>query len=68
VAAQQDAEAYSKRFGVSKDEALQQLGTQDEIGELNATLEREQAETFSGLWIQHEPKYRIVVATPRMVN
>jgi hypothetical protein len=65
VAAQQDAEAYSKRFGVSKDEALQQLGTQDEIGELNATLEREQAETFSGLWIQHEPKYRIVVAFTR---
>ena len=65
VAAQQDAEAYARQFGISKDEALQQVGAQDEIGELNATLEREQAETFAGLWIQHDPVFRLVLAFTR---
>lgn len=65
AAAQQDAAAYARQFGVGQDEALQQLGAQDEIGELNAALEREQAETFAGLWIQHDPEYRVVVAFTR---
>ncbi len=65
VAVQQDAAAYSKQFGVGQEQALPQLGAQDEIGELNAALEREQAETFAGLWIQHEPEYRVVVAFTR---
>ena len=57
-----DAQAFAEDLGVSLEEASRRLNLQDEIGELGAALEANEAETFAGLWIQHEPEYRVVVA------
>lgn len=34
----------------------------DSIGAINGTLQEKEAGTFAGLWIQHRPDYRVVVA------
>lgn len=61
-ALQADAAEYAKQTGVSQEEALRRLGLQDEFGGLNGLLQSRESQTFSGLWIQHEPDYRLVVA------
>jgi len=38
---------------------------QDAAGILGTALEQYEAETFAGLWLQHEPEYRVVVAFTR---
>jgi hypothetical protein len=57
----QDAKMYASRFGVDLDEAIRRLELQDDIGDLNAKLADKEANTFAGLWIQHQPEYRIIV-------
>jgi hypothetical protein len=57
-----DTGAYAAAFGVSLDEAVRRLQLQEDIGNLNAKLEAEQADTFAGLWIEHQPQYRVVAA------
>lgn len=57
-----DAAAYAEDQGISLEEANERLALQDEIGELGAVLEANEADTFAGLWIQYEPEYRVVVA------
>ncbi len=57
-----DAAAYAEDQGISLEEANRRLALQDEIGELGAALEANEADTFAGLWIQHEPEYKVVVA------
>ena len=37
----------------------------DDIGTLAASLREKEAGTFAGLWIQHQPDYRVVVAFTR---
>jgi len=37
----------------------------DSIGAINAVLQEREADTFAGLWIQHRPDYRVVVAFTR---
>jgi hypothetical protein len=60
-----DAQAYAAAMGVSLDEAIRRLQLQDEIGSLNAALAVNEADTFAGLWIQHQPTYRVVVQFTR---
>jgi len=60
-----DAQEYAKQFGISEDEALQRLGYQDGIGELQNALQTNEPDTFAGLWVEHEPDYRIVVLFTR---
>jgi len=64
-ALRRDAEAMAEELGISVDEAIRRLKLQDPIGTLGAELERLEADTFAGLWIQHEPEYRVVVAFTR---
>lgn len=64
-ALRQDAGAMATDLGISVDEAIRRLSLQDPIGRLGAELEQREAETFVGLWIQHEPEYRVVVAFSR---
>jgi len=59
------AEGYAKRYGVSTDEALLRLDLQNSFPDLESQLESNEAATFAGLWIQHEPEYKIVVAFTR---
>ncbi len=60
-----DAQEYAKQFGVTVEEATERLQFQDGIGELNAALQANEADTFGGLWIEHEPDYRVVVLFTR---
>lgn len=57
-----DAAYMAEGMGVPVEEALRRLMAQDSIGQLNAALEENEAETFAGLWIEHEPTYQVVVA------
>ncbi|MEA2489994.1 MAG: hypothetical protein QOH21_1786, partial [Acidobacteriota bacterium] len=56
----QDATAYAADNGVSVDEAVRRLNLQSEIGRLEETLIRQEP-SFAGLWIEHQPQYRLVV-------
>lgn len=64
-ALRRDAEAYADVQGVSLDEAIRRLRQQDPIGELNAVLREREGDVFGGLWIQHEPEYKVVVLVTR---
>ena len=63
----QDAQYYAEEMGVSIEEALARLDTQNEdaISALNEQLQANEADTFAGLWLEHEPEYRVVVAFTR---
>lgn len=65
---QRDSFAYAAIFGVTQQEAIGRLELQPEAGQLASVLERKVPGVFAGLWIQHEPEYKIVVqyagATP----
>ncbi|HEX6097287.1 MAG TPA: PKD domain-containing protein [Thermoanaerobaculia bacterium] len=56
-----DAESYAAQFGVSVDEGVRRLQLQPAVSELEGALLAEESAAFAGLWIQHEPDYRIVV-------
>ena len=62
VSGNPDAIEYAVEYRVTPQEANRRLDLQDEIGALDAALEKNEALTFAGLWIEHEPRLRIVVA------
>lgn len=64
-AVQRDAEAYAKTYRVSTEEAVRRLGVQEAAGALNARLTIQAADTFAGLYIEHTPRFRVVVRFTR---
>ena len=44
----------------SAEEAIRRLNLQEPAGKLNAALEANEAETFAGVSIQHDPEFRII--------
>ncbi len=52
-------------MGIPVDEALRRMQYQDDIGDLQVALTANEPETFAGLWIDHEPEYRLVVQFTR---
>ena len=56
-----EAQSYAEDFGVTVNEARRRLGLQEEIGQLDSDLSAGEASTFAGLWIQHEPKFSVIV-------
>ena len=60
-----DAKAYVAMMCVDMDEAIRRLNLQNEIGELNRQLSENEGNTFAGLWIQHQPHYRIMIRFTR---
>ena len=60
-----DAQAFADELGIDVAEALFRLSLQDTIGRLNARLQSEQSDTFAGLWIEHEPTFRLITAFTR---
>ncbi len=60
-----DAQSYADAQGISLEEASRRLALQESIGELGASLEANEADTLAGLWIEHEPAYKVVVAFVR---
>jgi len=59
------AEVYAKHLGVTVDEALRRLKLQDVAGEIGAELYSKEADTLAGLWIEHTPKFKIVILFTR---
>lgn len=57
-----DAASYAEEHGISLEEAVARFRLQETMGALGPALEANEAETFAGLWLQHEPEYRLVVA------
>ena len=57
-----DAQYMAADFGISVEEAVRRTMSQDSIGSLNAALEENEAKTFAGLWVEHEPTYQVFVA------
>ncbi len=61
----QDAQIFTASEGIGLEEAVRRLRLQDSIGVLGAELERNESATLAGLWIQHQPEYRVVAAFTR---
>ncbi|HEV2149757.1 MAG TPA: S1 family peptidase [Longimicrobiaceae bacterium] len=59
-----DAAEYANANGVSVAEAIRRIELQAAIGDLNGKLEEQEA-TFAGLYIEHEPEYRVVARFTR---
>ncbi len=55
-------EIYAKQFSVSVDEAIKRIRLQKDIGNLNAVLIKDHSDIFAGMWIEHEPAFRVVIA------
>ncbi|MBT2745547.1 MULTISPECIES: S1 family peptidase [unclassified Lysobacter] len=55
------AVSYAQMHGVSLVEAKRRLARVPYIGQLDKRLQRELPDTFAGLYIEHEPSYRVVV-------
>ena len=60
-----DAAMYASDYGVTLEEAKRRLGLQGSAGALQADLMGSESATFGGLWIQHEPDFKIVVRFTR---
>lgn len=58
---QRDAVAYVDAFGGTIEEAVRRLKLQSQVSDLEVVLEANEPDTFSGLWIEHTPKFRVVV-------
>lgn len=55
-----DARTYAAEQGVPLEEAVRRLSLQDDLGDLDAELIAKEPGTFAGLWIQHQPDFRVV--------
>lgn len=49
------------KYGISRREAVNRLKLEQEVGELAQTLRDRDPETFGGIFIDHEPVFRIVL-------
>ena len=56
-----DAQDYAVQFGTTVDEAERRLNLQEAIGKLDHKLTTGESDTFAGLWIQHEPDFKVIV-------
>lgn len=65
AAAYPDAESYAEMFGVSVEEAVRRSHLMELLHGVTGTLREREAATLAGLWIEHEPDFRIVVAFTR---
>jgi hypothetical protein len=57
-----EAQIYAEHYGITIDEALRRFELQYAAGDLGAALTANEADTFAGLWLEHQPKFKVVVA------
>lgn len=55
------ARFYAQDYGVDEKEAMRRLLVQEELSGVLPLLRSAAGERLAGLWIEHEPEYRIVV-------
>ncbi|HEX8210308.1 MAG TPA: hypothetical protein VF584_08970 [Longimicrobium sp.] len=60
-AVRQDARSYAAQFNVGIDEAVRRLHAQEQQGEVVSRLRAANRGRFAGLWVEHQPEFRIVV-------
>ena len=60
-----EATMYAYHFGTTIEEAQNRFNIGNAFSGLDTELEREEPETFGGLWIQHEPSFCVVIAFTR---
>jgi len=60
-----DAAVYAMHEGIEIDEAVYRFEVMNNAGPYGAELEENEAETFAGFWIQHEPEFGLVAAFTR---
>ncbi|VVB85317.1 Uncharacterised protein [uncultured archaeon] len=60
-----DAQFYASDNHISTEEAIHRLQLQKIVGELDAELSMNETGTFAGLWIEHNPKFKVVVQFTR---
>ncbi|MGH2541383.1 MAG: hypothetical protein ACRDIB_01215, partial [Ardenticatenaceae bacterium] len=53
---------YAEETGIEPEEAVRRFAMTERVGDLQARLAANEAATFAGLWLQHEPDFRVVVA------
>jgi len=51
---------YAEHYGITVDEALRRFEVQDAFAGLDTELSIKEPDTFAGLYIQHQPEFRIV--------
>jgi hypothetical protein len=56
-----DVEEYATDQGIDLQTAVNRISLQEIAGNLNAELLKNESETFAGLWVQHAPKFQIIV-------
>ncbi|MCB8946272.1 MAG: hypothetical protein H6658_21205 [Ardenticatenaceae bacterium] len=61
-AIQNDLALMAEQTGIPLAELEAQMAYEDAITELQARLQANEAATYAGLWLEHEPVYRVVVA------
>lgn len=61
----QDAQVYASDQGISLEEAVRRLQIIRAEPDLEAKLIANEGKTFAGLWVQHQPAFRIVVQFTR---
>jgi hypothetical protein len=59
------AEDYARIHGVTVDEAMERFKLQDIAGELGEELTTKEADTLAGYWIEHTPKFKLVILFTR---
>lgn len=59
------AESYAATHNVSVEEAGRRLARQSEIGALQERIAANEGDTFAGLYIEHDPQFRVVVKFTR---
>ncbi len=57
-----DAQYFAEDVGISLEEAARRLSYQETIGSIQPQLSADLVDTFGGLWVEHKPAYRIVIA------
>ena len=58
-----DATEYAKDQDLPIDEAVRRLELQDDVGRLDGQLTRGEPDAYGGLWLQHEPEFKVIVNT-----
>ncbi len=60
-----EAVIYAEHYEITTDEAMRRFEIQEAFAGLDTELGIKEPETFAGLYIQHEPEFRIVVLFTR---
>jgi hypothetical protein len=60
---QPDAAWYAVEHGISVEEAVARLDAQPAIGAAEGAIAGAFGDAYAGLWIEHEPEFRVVIAS-----